>query len=100
MQVTVQVFLSIGLPGETLDMIKTYEQFINKILSLGGLVVPPFPYTIDPNCLMAMNPQQYGVHLHLKTLQDYKNICASSNPMDWIGHATSTLTREDIFTPD
>ena len=94
----VNVYFAIGLPGETSGLLKEYEGFVDKLFSLGAMVIPPFPYTIDPNCLMALHPKKYGVRLLLKDVDDYKRICSSSNPRDWIGHETISSKKDDIFT--
>lgn len=94
----VLVFLTVGLPGETLESLNQTKKFITKIATFGALPIPTIPYTIDPNCLMALYPEKYGVKLLLKHLEDYKRICSSSNPKDWIGHETRSLKKNEIFT--
>jgi hypothetical protein len=46
---------------------------------------------------MALHPEKYGVKLLLRDLNDYKGMCPSQNPIDWIGHETAFFEREDIF---
>jgi len=98
--VKTQVWFTIGLPGEVLDLswFETFKDFFEKISTRGAYVIPPLTYTIDPNCLLAIENEKYRIRLFLKTFEDYKKICSSDNPLDWIGHETETSSREKIAT--
>ncbi|MDQ1280290.1 MAG: Radical protein [Thermoproteota archaeon] len=92
-----RIYFSIGLPGERLDLGDLYQGLIDKLFRSGAFVVLPSIYTIEPNCLMALNPEKYGVNLILKDLNDYKELCPSQNPSDWIGHETAFFDKEEVF---
>jgi radical SAM superfamily enzyme YgiQ (UPF0313 family) len=90
-------FFSFGMPGEGYEGLNAFKSLADKLLEKGAKVVPPFPYTIDPNCLMAVRSNCYGVKLKFKSFEDYRRACASENPLEWIGHETNELTRADIL---
>lgn len=97
--VKTQVWFTIGLPGEKLDMkwFEDFKSFFEEIVKRGAYVIPPLTYTIDPNCLLAIENEKYGIRLLLKTFEDYKRICSSDNPLDWVGHETQTASRQKIL---
>jgi radical SAM superfamily enzyme YgiQ (UPF0313 family) len=92
------IFFLIGLPGETKESIEAMKKMTIEISKRRyALVDPVFPYTMDPHCPMALEPEKYGVKLIFKTFEDYRKMCI--NRQDWlynIGHETSTLTRREI----
>jgi hypothetical protein len=45
---------------------------------------------------MAIHPEKYGVRLFVKSFEDYVKMSRSDRQIDWIGHDTKFLTREDI----
>jgi len=96
--VKAQVWFTIGLPGETLDLrwFESFKDFCEEIVKQEAYIIPPLTYTIDPNCLMAIESEKYGVRPLLKTFEDYKRICLSNKPLDWVGHETLTASREKI----
>jgi radical SAM superfamily enzyme YgiQ (UPF0313 family) len=96
-RVFTDVYFLIGLPGETKESAKTIVDMTTKISkSQYALVLPPFPYIIDPHCPMALEPERYGVKLIFKSFEDYKSACLGIEFRDSIGHETSTLTRTEI----
>jgi len=92
------VFFIAGLPGETEAFFPTFKCIAERLSKgLWTGIVPPLLYTLDPNCLMALNPEKYGVKPLLKRFEDYKRISVSSEPIDQIGHETCLLTRNQIL---
>lgn len=98
-----QVFFTVGLPGEVPHpdpgwgrWLTRFKKFLEDIVAHGGLPLPPTVYTIDPNCLMAVNREKYGINLLLKTFEDYERVSSSESDLDWIGHETKTLSQVDI----
>ena len=98
-KIETHLYFTMGLPGEKIDnnTFNYYKKFIETIFSLGGIVIPSSVYTIDPNCIMAVKNKKYGIRLLLKSFTDYQNICHSRNPIDWIGHETKLLTKNNIL---
>lgn len=90
-------FFSFGMPGEGYEGLDAFKSLANKIMKKGAKIMPPFPYTIDPNCLMAVHANNYGIRLRFKFFEDYRRACLSDNPLEWIGHETNELTRAEIF---
>ncbi|MBS7609913.1 hypothetical protein KEJ19_05020, partial [Candidatus Bathyarchaeota archaeon] len=90
-------FFSFGMPGEGYEGLHAFKSLADKLLKKGARVIPPFPYTIDPNCLMAVRSDYYGVKLILKYFEDYIRACSSEIPLDWIGHETNELKRWEIL---
>jgi B12-binding domain/radical SAM domain protein len=97
--VKTQVWFTIGLPGENFDLkwFENFRGFCEKIVKRGAYIVPPLVYTIDPNCLLSVESEKYGIRLLLRTFKDYKNMCESDKPLDWVGHETQTASREKIL---
>jgi B12-binding domain/radical SAM domain protein len=93
------IYYMVGLPGETIDFLSMFKEVLAKMShTIWTCVFPPIPYTIDPNCPMATNPEKYGVKLLYRTFDDYEAM--SLMGYDWsrsIGHETAFLTREDIL---
>jgi radical SAM superfamily enzyme YgiQ (UPF0313 family) len=86
-----------GLPGETPETFKMTLKLMMKLSRLPVRVQADNLYIIDPNCLMAIYPQKYGLKLFLKSFSDYLNLSSKIEAdMDMIGYETSTLSREDI----
>jgi radical SAM superfamily enzyme YgiQ (UPF0313 family) len=101
--IATRVFFTVGLPGEVPHpdpgwerWLTRFKKFIEDVMAHGGLPLPPTVYTIDPNCLMAVNRKKYGINLLLKTFADYERASASESDLDWIGHETKTLSQVDI----
>ncbi|MDD5038654.1 MAG: radical SAM protein [Dehalococcoidales bacterium] len=93
------VYFLVGLPGETLsscrDMINMIEQIVKgkKHIWVSEII----PYTIDPHCVMAVNPKEFGVGLFFKSFKDYYEIPRfSGETYYWIGHQTNRLSRSMI----
>ena len=59
-------------------------------------VIPPFPYTMDPNAPMALHPERYGVKKILNSLEDYRRAVRSESWVEWIAHETRELSRKEI----
>jgi radical SAM superfamily enzyme YgiQ (UPF0313 family) len=101
--INAHVFFTVGLPGEAphpdpgwARWLMSFKRFLEDIVAHGGTPLPPTIYTIDPNCLMAVNRETYGVKLLLKTFGDYERASSSKNDLTWIGHETESLTQIDI----
>jgi len=93
------VYFCIGLPKESLESFEMFKEMVRRIMydMKHVLVAPPFPYIIDPNSLMALHPEKYGVKLFLKTFEDYKRMSKTAGSWaESIGHETSNLSRDDI----
>ncbi len=93
------LYFCVGLPGESHESFEVFKRLVRKILynTKRALVIPPFPYTIDPNCLMAIHPEKFDVKLIFKTFEDYKMMSKTSGSWEKsIGHETSKLSRRDI----
>jgi len=87
----------VGLPEETADFLPMFKKVLAKMSDkIWTAVFPPFRYVIDPNCLMATQPEEYGVKLLYRTFDDYKSMSLSSDPLGRIGHETRFLTRDKI----
>ncbi len=71
MGVVVDLYFLIGLPGDSVESIKKIPEYSFNIMRKHThvWVVPPFPYTIDPNCPMALKPGAYGVKLLFKSIE-------------------------------
>jgi len=94
------IYFCVGLPGENLESFEQFKKMVRKIMydTKHALVAPPFPYTIDPNSLMALNPEKHGVKLIFKTFEDYKRTSKTSGGLiESIGHETTNLSRQDIY---
>ncbi len=97
--VSTGIHFLIGLPGET-------EQSCRDKINMSMTIVEGkkniwisriIPYTIDPHCIMALNPKQFGVKLFFNTFRDYCQIpCFSRETHYWIGHETTTMSRTMI----
>jgi len=98
LSIPVLVYFLVGLPRETWDTFALFEPMVKKIMSEKlGLVVPPIPYTVDPNSPMALRPEDYGVKLLANSYQDYRRMAASNEEKDWIAHETKWLSRDEIY---
>lgn len=96
-KVMTDIYFLIGLPGETLDSASRIIDFTRKVSrNKYTLVQPPIPYTIDPHCPMAINPDKYGVKLLIKSFEDYRKACSQQKWEKWIGHETENLTQTEI----
>jgi len=93
-----EVYFLPGLPGENRETFKITLELITKLSRLPVRIQADNVYIMDPNCLMAVNPQEYGLKLFLRSFNDYLNLTSKTRVgiMDMIGHETSTLSREDI----
>jgi len=95
--IALDVYFNSGLPGETREFSVLFKKMADRIAGkLWTRIEPPIPFTLDPNCLMAVSPQQYGVKLHFRKFEDYRRMCSSPYPLDWIGYETAFLSREEI----
>jgi len=91
------IYYMVGLPEETADFLPMFKKVLAKMSDkIWTAVFPPFRYVIDPNCLMATQPEEYGVKLLYRTFDDYKSMSLSSDPLGRIGHETRFLTRDKI----
>ncbi len=91
------IYFLIGLPNETLDSASRIIDFTREVgKNKYTLVQPPIPYTIDPHCPMALNPEKYGVRLLFKSFDDYRKACSEQKFEKWIGHETSNLSHAAI----
>ncbi len=96
--IPVLVYFLIGLPREDWQTFSLFEPMVRKIIQgRFGFVVPPIPYTMDPNSPMAMRPSDFGVKPLLRTYSDYKNMSSSNDEKKWIAHETKWLSRDDIY---
>jgi len=94
------VYFCLGLPAESYESFEVFKKMVRKITydTERVFVAPPFPYTIDPNCLMALNAERYGVKLLFKKFEDYKRMSKTSGDgLESIGHETRNLSRSDIY---
>ncbi|MGC9202547.1 MAG: radical SAM protein [Thermoproteota archaeon] len=92
------VYFLIGLPGETKESCKLICRLADKLSNTNYIwIAPTFPFTLDPNSQIALNPSKYGVKLYFKSFKDYKNAFISPDPIDWIAHETKEMTRQDII---
>jgi len=99
-QIDILLYFCVGLPGETLRSFDVFKRLVKRIFldTKRALVVPPFPYTIDPNCLMALHPEKLGVKLIFKKFEDYERMSKTSGSWEQsIGHETRELSRHDIY---
>jgi len=95
--VMTDIYFLIGLPGETLDSASGIIEFTKRISrNKHTLVQPLIPYTIDPHCPMALNPERYGVKPLLKSFDDYRRVCVEQKWEKWIGHETENLSQAAI----
>jgi len=95
--VMTDIYFMIGLPGETLDSASGIIEFTKRISrNKHTLVQPLIPYTIDPHCPMALNPERYGVKPLLKSFDDYRRVCIEQKWEKWIGHETENLSQAAI----
>jgi|GEM_PF-1851547 len=91
------VYFLVGLPSETWDSFSLFEPMVTKIVQQKlGFVFPPIPYTVDPNSPMAIRPEDYGVRILARDLDDYDKMSVSNRDEDWIAHETKWLSRADI----
>ncbi|MGC8636256.1 MAG: radical SAM protein [Thermoprotei archaeon] len=91
------IYFLIGLPMETWDTFSLFEPMVKKIIDEKlGFVVPPIPYTLDPNSPMAIRSEEFGVKLLVKTFDQYVKMSKSNEEADWIAHETRWLSRSDI----
>lgn len=97
-RIGLDIYWCIGMPGET-------EETAMKIVEVSAdlmrefrnaYVVPPFPYTMDPNAPMALHPEEYGVKKVYKTFKDYYRATSSLKWVDWVAHETETMSRKLI----
>ena len=97
-RIGIDIYWTVGMPGETektaLKMIEVSAELMREFKN--AYVVPPFPYTIDPNAPMALHPERYGVKKIFKTFKDYYRATSSIKWVDWIGHETKTMSRKQI----
>ncbi|MEM0077249.1 MAG: hypothetical protein QXY91_06600 [Thermoproteota archaeon] len=59
-------------------------------------MLPPFPYTLDPNAPMALNPEQYGIKKLYKNFEDYYKATSSLKWIDWVAHETKNMSKKKI----
>jgi len=91
------IYFFIGLPGETKESCKLICSLADKLSNTNYVwVAPTYPFTLDPNSQMALNPSKYGIKLYFKSFKDYKNAFVSPDPIDWVAHETKEMTRQDI----
>lgn len=93
-----ELFFLLGLPGETVESARLIPRFASKLVEGRGnaAVYPLIPYTIDPNCPMALHPERYGVRLLFKSLKDYAKAAGGRATESFIGHETRELSRRQI----
>jgi len=98
--VLVELFFLLGLPGETAESARLIPRFASKLVEgrRYAAVYPLIPYTIDPNCPMALHPERYGVRLIFRSLKDYAKAARGRKTEDFIGHETRELSRRQIAT--
>jgi len=95
--VKADIYYIVGLPQETADFLRMFKNVLAEMSDkIWTRVFPPFRYVIDPNCLMATRPGEYGVKPFFRTFDDYKSMSLSSDPLGRIGHETKFLTRDRI----
>ena len=94
----VELFFLLGLPGETVESARLIPQFASKLVEGKEhvAVYPLIPYTIDPDCPMALHPERYGVRLIFRSLKDYARASRGRRTEDFIGHETGELSRRQI----
>jgi radical SAM superfamily enzyme YgiQ (UPF0313 family) len=94
----VELFFLLGLPGETVETARLIPRFASKLVEGRGYaaIYPLIPYTIDPNCPMALHPERYGVRLIFRSLRDYARAARGRKTEDFIGHETRELSRRQI----
>ena len=94
----VELFFLLGLPGETAESARLIPRFASKLVEgrSYAAVYPLIPYTIDPNCPMALHPERYGVRLIFRGLKDYAKAARGRKTEDFIGHETRELSRKQI----
>jgi len=96
-KVMTDIYFLVGLPGETANSANNIVKFTKKVCeNKHTLVQPPIPYTIDPHCPMAMNPEKYAIKLLLDSFNDYRKACSEHKWEKWIGHETKDLSRREI----
>jgi len=96
-EILTDIYFLIGLPGETKESCKSICNIADKFTKYKYIIViPPFPFTPDPNSPMALNPSKYGIKLIFKTFKHYKDAFVSPDPIDWIAHETKEMTRREI----
>lgn len=97
-RIGIDIYWTIGLPGETeesaLKMISKSSDLMR--LYKNALVIPPFPYTLDPNAPMALHPEQYEIKKLYKSFEDYYKATSSLKWIDWIAHETKSMSRKKI----
>ena len=96
--ILLDIYFLIGLPGDTRDNIRKIVPYSRRLMEKykNVWVVPPFPYTIDPNSPMALNPEKYGIKLLFRRFEDYRRATSSLKWIDWVGHETSELSKKEI----
>jgi len=96
--VLVELFFLLGLPGETAETARLIPRFASKLAEGREYVAvyPLIPYTIDPNCPMALHPERHGVRLIFKRLGDYAKAAKGRRTEDFVGHETRELSRRQI----
>jgi len=98
------VYFLIGLPKETLSSFDLLKSMIDKIFKKTRYahVIPPSPYILDPNSLMAIQPEKYDTKIFFKGFENYYNMILKEGKLKdiWkrmLGYETLTLTRDDIL---
>jgi len=98
LEVFVDIYFLIGLPGDSEEDVLKIPEFAKRILSKykNAWIAPPFPYTIDPHAPMALRPKDYCIKKIFKSFDDYIKAAKSLKWKDWIGHETRELSRDRI----
>ncbi len=96
--IPVLVYFLIGLPREDWHTFSLFEPMVRRIIEGKlGFVVPPIPYTMDPNSPMSLRPSDFGVKPLLKSYSDYKSMTSLNDEKMWIAHETKWLSRDEIY---
>jgi radical SAM superfamily enzyme YgiQ (UPF0313 family) len=94
----IDIYWTIGLPGETEESAMKIISKSSDLMRLykNALVIPPFPYTLDPNAPMALHPERYGIKKLYKNFEDYYKATSSLKWIDWVAHETKNMSKKKI----
>ncbi|MBO3801664.1 MAG: radical SAM protein [Thermoproteota archaeon] len=97
-RIGIDIYWTIGLPGETEESALKIISKSSDLMRLykNAVVIPPFPYTLDPNAPMALNPEQYGIKKLYKNFEDYYKATSSLKWIDWVAHETKNMSKKKI----
>lgn len=96
------VFFMIGLPKQTYGSVMDTIEYCGRLIDLDSrdhrltpFISPLAPF-LDPGSLAFENPEQYGYHIRLRTLEEHRRALESPSWKYMLNYETQWLSRDEL----